>query len=87
MKLGEQSLRLLVEKWLAPSAATPVHVTRSNRKAPWQFSSSGTKTVRGACFRPQHRTPPCVLTSMCCDRSVESWPVRPLLPSTYRDLS
>ncbi len=28
MKLGEGSLRSLIEKWLAPTAATPVHLTR-----------------------------------------------------------
>jgi hypothetical protein len=28
MKLGESSLRSLIEKWLAPTATTPVHLTR-----------------------------------------------------------
>lgn len=28
MKLQESSLRELIEKWLAPTATTPVHVTR-----------------------------------------------------------
>ena len=28
---GDQSLRLLVEKWLAPLEATPVHVTHFGR--------------------------------------------------------
>jgi hypothetical protein len=28
---SEQSLRFLVEKWLAPSAAEPVHVTKFSR--------------------------------------------------------
>ncbi|ACA95966.1 conserved hypothetical protein [Burkholderia orbicola MC0-3] len=28
MKLQESSLRSLIEKWLAPSASAPVHITR-----------------------------------------------------------
>ncbi|ANB77829.1 hypothetical protein AYM40_36355 (plasmid) [Paraburkholderia phytofirmans OLGA172] len=40
MKIGEQSLRWLVEKWLAP-AATPVHVTRTR----WMHASQ-TRSVR-----------------------------------------
>ena len=28
MKLGESSLRALIDKWLAPTAIAPVHVTR-----------------------------------------------------------
>ncbi|NVH71865.1 hypothetical protein FSB08_04670 [Paraburkholderia sp. JPY432] len=28
MKRGESSLRSLIEKWLAPTATAPVHVTR-----------------------------------------------------------
>ena len=31
MNIGEQSLRLLVDKWFAPTAATPVQVTRFSR--------------------------------------------------------
>jgi hypothetical protein len=31
MNIGEQSLRLLVEKWFAPTAATPVRITRFGR--------------------------------------------------------
>jgi hypothetical protein len=31
MNIGEHSLRLLVEKWFAPTAATPVRVTRFTR--------------------------------------------------------
>ena len=31
MFAGERSLRLLVEKWLAPTFATPVRVTRFSR--------------------------------------------------------
>jgi hypothetical protein len=46
MKLGEQSLRLLVEKWLAPSAATPVHVTRSSRIHASQKRSVLVETIR-----------------------------------------
>lgn len=31
MNPGQRSLRLLVEKWLAPTAARPAHVTRFSR--------------------------------------------------------
>ncbi|CAN7485609.1 hypothetical protein LJR029_000888 [Caballeronia sp. LjRoot29] len=31
MNIGEQSLRLLVEKWFAPTAETPVRITRFGR--------------------------------------------------------
>lgn len=41
MKAGHQSLRLLVEKWLAPTAATPLHVTRCT----WTHASL-TRSVR-----------------------------------------
>jgi hypothetical protein len=46
MKLGEQSLRLLVEKWLAPTAATPVHVTWSSRTHASQKRSVRAETIR-----------------------------------------
>ncbi|GAB7523459.1 hypothetical protein [Paraburkholderia sp. 2C] len=38
---GDQSLRLLVEKWLAPLAATPLHVTHFGRTR-----NDGTRYVR-----------------------------------------
>ncbi|OUL83938.1 hypothetical protein CA601_26810 [Paraburkholderia hospita] len=31
MNTGQRSLRLLVEKWLAPTPARPAHVTRFSR--------------------------------------------------------
>jgi hypothetical protein len=36
MAIVEGSLRLLVEKWFAPTSATPVRVTRFSRKHPNQ---------------------------------------------------
>lgn len=34
MNTGQRSLRLLVEKWLAPTPAMPAHVTRFSRTRP-----------------------------------------------------
>ncbi|SDI33567.1 hypothetical protein [Paraburkholderia phenazinium] len=45
MKSGEQSLRWLVEKWLAP-VATPVHVTRARRTPASQTRSVRVETIR-----------------------------------------
>lgn len=39
---GDRSLRLLVEKWLAPLAATPLHVTHFGRTR-----NDGTRYVQG----------------------------------------
>lgn len=45
MKIGEQSLRWLVEKWLAPAAA-PVHVTRATWAHTSQRRSVCVETIR-----------------------------------------
>ncbi|MFM0651993.1 hypothetical protein PQR17_10640 [Paraburkholderia sediminicola] len=34
MKPAERSLRLLIEKWLSPTSATPIRVTRFSRAYP-----------------------------------------------------
>lgn len=44
MKTGEQSLRWLVEKWLAPAAA--VHVTRARWTHATQTRSVRVETIR-----------------------------------------
>lgn len=48
MNTGQRSLRLLVEKWLAPTAAMPAHVTR--------FSRMGTSQRRYVCVEALHST-------------------------------
>jgi hypothetical protein len=46
MNIGEHSLRLLVEKWFALTAATPVRVTRFSRKPPTHERCVCVETVR-----------------------------------------
>lgn len=47
MYTGHMSLRLLVDKWLAPTAATPVRITHFSRTG-----SNGTRYVRVEALRP-----------------------------------
>ncbi|RDK01472.1 hypothetical protein DLM46_16750 [Paraburkholderia lacunae] len=48
MTTAEKSLRLLVEKWLTPTSATPVRVTRFGRTA-----SNGRRYVCVEALRPE----------------------------------
>src|SRR5258705_12876815 len=48
MSIAEKSLRLLVEKWLTPTPATPIRVTRFSRK-----QSNLRRYVRVEALRPQ----------------------------------
>ncbi|NPT59847.1 hypothetical protein [Paraburkholderia elongata] len=48
MSTGQMSLRLLVEKWLAPTPAIPAHVTR--------FSRTGTNQWRYVRVEALHPT-------------------------------
>jgi hypothetical protein len=50
MNTGQRSLRLLVEKWLAPTVAMPAHVTR--------FSRVGTSQKRYVRVEALHSTGP-----------------------------
>jgi hypothetical protein len=88
MNIGEQSLRLLVEKWFAPTAETPVRITRFGRTHANQercirvetlrtegavaIFSSGTMTVSGAFSRLKSGAKRCVLMKVHCDRAVSS---------------
>jgi len=69
MVRSQTSLRRLVEKWLAPTLAKPVRITRFSRIANQRryicveavrptdmlvIFSSGTTTARGAFFHPSH---------------------------------
>ena len=72
MNIGDHSLRLLVEKWFALTAATPVRVTRFSRKhashercvcvetvrkkGAVAIFSFSTLTVRGVCSRQKPGT-------------------------------
>ena len=50
MSIAEKSLRLLVEKWLTPTPATPIRVTRFSRT---HSNSNWRRYVRVEAQRPQ----------------------------------
>lgn len=72
MKTGQRSLRLLVEKWLAPTPAIPAHVTQFGR----------TSTNQGRFVRVETLHPTGLLAIIFFRHEDGSWCVFP--PGTER---